>query len=67
MPRRTDEDLRLASEILVKSRAVEAAIRKAVREALLQHKRGGQPIAVWRAGELVWIPPEEIEIPDDPE
>jgi len=39
------------------------AMRKAVREAVLRHKLLGQPIAVGRDGKVVWIPPEEIEIP----
>lgn len=45
------------------------AMRKAVREAVRRHKLLGNPIAVSRGGKVVWIPPEEIEIPppeDDP-
>lgn len=30
------------------------------------HKRIGNPIAVWRDGKVVIVPPEEIEIPPDP-
>lgn len=36
------------------------ALRQAVREALLDHKRAGNSVAVWRDGRVVWIPPEEI-------
>jgi len=36
------------------------ALRQAVREALLDHKRAGNPVAIWRDGRVVWIPPEEI-------
>lgn len=39
------------------------AMRKAVREAVRRHKLLGQPIAVGRDGKVVWIPPEEIEVP----
>lgn len=39
------------------------AMRKAVREAVLRHKLLGQPIAVSRDGKVVWIPPDEIEVP----
>jgi hypothetical protein len=35
-------------------------MRQAVREALLRHKRLGNPIAVWREGRVVWLAPEEI-------
>ncbi len=37
-----------------------------VREALKMHKCLGNPIAVWRNGQVVIIPSEEIEIPPDP-
>ncbi len=46
-------------EILHRSEAVEAAVRASVREALIQHKQMGHPIAVWRNGQVCWIPPEE--------
>jgi len=41
-------------------RVLEAAAL-AVKEALSDHKRAGNPIAEWREGRVVWIPPEEIE------
>ena len=44
--------------------AVEAAIREAVREALLMHKRLGNPVAAWRDGRVVWIPPDQIPVDD---
>lgn len=43
------------------------AMRQAVREALRRHKLLGLPIAVSRGGEVVWIPPEEIEVPPEEE
>ncbi len=46
---------------------IEKALRQAVRIALLDHKRAGNPIAVWRDGQVVWIPPEEIPVDDDGE
>ena len=43
------------------------AMGDAVREALLRHKRLGNPVAVWREGRVVWLSPEEIPVePDDP-
>ena len=41
---------------------VEAALRVAVRRALRDHTRAGNPIAVWRDGRVVWLPPEEIPV-----
>jgi hypothetical protein len=34
----------------------------AVREALLDHKRAGNPVAIWRDGKVVIVPPEEIVV-----
>jgi hypothetical protein len=36
------------------------AMTEAGREALLRHKRLGNPVAVWRDGRVVWLRPEEI-------
>ena len=36
------------------------ALRQAVREALLDHKRAGNPVAVWRDGRVAWIQPQDI-------
>ena len=36
------------------------AMTEAVREAVLRHKRLGNPVAVWRDGRVVWLAPEEI-------
>jgi len=38
------------------------ALQRAVRRALRQHKLAGNPVAVWRDGQVVWIPPEDIPI-----
>ena len=44
---------------------VDQAIEEAVREALKLHKRAGNPIVVWRNGEMHWIQPEDIRLPDE--
>jgi hypothetical protein len=36
------------------------AFQEAVRRALMDHYRTGDPIAVWRDGSVVWVPAEEI-------
>ena len=52
------------------SRALEAAVERAaqaaVRDALILHKKLGNPIAVWENGQVRWIPADEIVIPDPP-
>ena len=51
---------------MAESDAVLAAVREAVREALIRHKRLGQPVVSCENGKVVWIPAEEIPIDDDP-
>ncbi|MDQ2730538.1 MAG: hypothetical protein M3Y56_02675 [Armatimonadota bacterium] len=46
------------------SQEVTRLIQKAIHAAILDHKRAGNPIAVWENGQVVIIPPEEIELPD---
>ncbi len=46
--------------------AIDAALTAAVREAVLRHKRLGQPIVEWRDGRVVLTPPEEIEVDESP-
>ncbi|OGP75775.1 MAG: hypothetical protein A2V86_11520 [Deltaproteobacteria bacterium RBG_16_49_23] len=40
----------------------EEALRKAVAEAIADHRRNGVPIAIWRNGKVVRIPAEQIEV-----
>ena len=41
---------------------IEAALVRAVRNALLHHKRAGNPVADWRDGRVVWVAPEDIPV-----
>lgn len=43
---------------------ITAAMGECVREALRRHRLAGNPIATWRDGQVVWIPPEEIPVED---
>lgn len=40
------------------------AMRRAVREALVQHKRAGNPVASWEDDRVVWIQPDDLRIDD---
>lgn len=42
----------------------EDALKKAVARAIADHKRTGNPIVVWRNGEVVKIPADQIEVPE---
>ncbi len=50
-------------EILRDERLLLNAVRDGAREAVIMHKRLGNPIADWRDGKVVIIQPEDIEIP----
>ena len=34
--------------------------KQAVHDALLDHKRAGNPVAIWRDGKVIIVPPDEI-------
>lgn len=40
---------------------IDEALRRAALEAKRTHQRLGLPAAVWRDGEVVWVPAEELE------
>jgi hypothetical protein len=44
---------------------IERVFRLAVTEAVRMHKRLGNPVAVWKDGKVLIVPPEEIIIPTD--
>lgn len=44
------------------AKEIEKVLQRAVNHALLMHKRLGNPIAVWKDGKVVIVPPDEIVI-----
>jgi hypothetical protein len=54
------------SERLQDLELIEKALARGVREALIRHKQAGNRIAEWGDGQVVWIEPEDIEIPPEP-
>jgi len=52
---------------VVQGGPVVAALRRAARSALLEHKRAGNPVASWKDGKVVIIPAEEISIGESPD
>ena len=47
-------------ELFRDGKEIDAALRNAVQQALLQHKKAGNPVAEWRDGKVVLIKPEDI-------
>jgi len=43
----------------------EEALKKAVADAIADHKRSGNSIVIWRDGKVVKIPADQIEIRED--
>jgi hypothetical protein len=48
--------------ICLDSDELDKAVERAGREARLRHKQAGVPLVVWRDGQIVEIPPEEIVV-----
>jgi hypothetical protein len=40
-------------------------VRAAVRNAVLEHKRVGNPVAGWENGKVVIVQPEDIDLPEE--
>ena len=41
---------------------IREAMAQGVREALRRHKQARNPVATWRDGAVVWVPPEDIPV-----
>lgn len=54
-----------ANLLTVNAKAVDEAIKKAIKNALLQHKRAKNPIAVWRGNKIILLQPDEILFEND--
>jgi hypothetical protein len=52
--------------LVVYGKVIEDVLRRAVHQALLAHKRAGNPIATWQDEHVVLIPPEDIPVEDIP-
>lgn len=59
-------EIKLTSRLFIDhGKDIEKVLQRAVNHALLMHKRLGNPIATWKDGKVVIVPPEEIVIPSD--
>lgn len=52
--------------LIAEEEAVDAAVLRAMRHALLTHKRAGNPVASWKDGKVVIIPVGEIQVEEVP-
>lgn len=60
-----DGGARSIDELLADPTYIDRVLTKTSREALLRHKKLGNPIAVWRDERVVWIPADQIPVEDD--
>jgi hypothetical protein len=49
-------------ELFRDGKEIDSALRNAVQQALLQHKKAGNPVAEWRDGKIILIKPEDIVV-----
>lgn len=49
-------------ELFEEGTEIDAALQRAVREALIRHKKLGESIVVWEDGKVVVLPPEKIPV-----
>ena len=50
--------------LVVHGKTIEDVLRRAVHQALLAHKRAGNPIATWQDEQVVIVLPEDIPVED---
>jgi len=59
-------EIKLTNQLFIDhGKSIEKVLQRAVNHALMMHKRLGNPIATWKDGKVVIVPPEEIVIPFD--
>lgn len=58
-----NEELKKHESLFVRyAEDITPAYHRAVREALLKHKRAGVPAVIEREGKIVYLQPEDIEV-----
>lgn len=61
-------DIYEAKDLLVThGKDVEGILRRAVRQALLEHKRAGNSVAAWEDGKVVIIEADDIPVDEERE
>ena len=62
MSRRSSRDI---ESIIRDGTAIDRAIVAARRRVIRRHRQLGVPLAIWRGGQVVEVPPESVELPAD--
>ena len=56
---RSERDRRI-DKLMIRGDEIDRALQRAVRAALVRHKKLGESVAVWRDGRAVVLSPDEI-------
>lgn len=48
------------SKILSDTQKITAVLQESIDEALLMHKKAGNPVCEWKNNKVVWIQPDKI-------
>lgn len=48
-------------QIFAEGTLIDQALAESVKKALQEHKRAGNPVAGWRDGKVVLLPPDAIQ------
>ncbi|HEY7546885.1 MAG TPA: hypothetical protein VID27_18480 [Blastocatellia bacterium] len=58
--------LELTEDMFIRNaESITKILRRAVRHALLDHKRAGNPVATWKDGKVVLLQPDEIPVDEN--
>lgn len=52
-------------EVMADRERITGALAAGVRDALRRHKQAGNPVVVWRDGEMVWLQPDQIDVREE--
>ncbi len=57
-----DQPSTALAELFDNGAEVDRRVREAIRAAVADHKRTGDPVVIWRDGQVVLLPPDQIEL-----
>ena len=52
---------RKVSKEMTLTQKAELALKAAVKKTMAEHKKRGEPVAVWKDGKAIWLPADEIK------
>jgi hypothetical protein len=62
----SDAPRKTVGQLFKEGTAIDAALRRAVQDALRRHKLLGNTVVVWQDGKVIRLQPEEIPASDAP-